>query len=399
MTTFETTTAWTEPPSGHAEMLDWLAERRAKDGPWQDEKGNWHVFRYRDVLDVLNDHTTFSSDLRDLSPRHAEFDVFKKGLFISMDEPQHRKLRGLVSQAFTPKVVGKLAPRVAEIAHEMLDAVQDRDRIELVGDLAYPLPVIVIAELIGVPTSDRATFQRWADALLGIGGEVTAAPDGEVLSSLTLTLREMNAYLLDHIRSRRANPNGDLTSNLIAAEIDGEHLEDEEIVGFVGMLLLAGHIMTTLMISATLSCLDDHRDAITEIRREPDALPGAIEEVLRFRTPSVRQERLALREATVGGGLVPAGASLVLWLSGANRDAGQFPDADRFDIRRTPNAHLSFGRGIHHCIGAPLARLECKTVLEVLFGRFTEFAGAGAVPHDARSSFAPLKLPLDVTWA
>ena len=228
------------------------------------------------------------------------------------DPPRHRKLRGLVSQAFTPRIVAGLEPRIAELTTELLDATGG-ERLDLIESLAYPLPVIVIAELLGIPSTDRPTFRRWADTLFdqaNIDPEDSLQKVGEeAVASVAPTMREMNTYLLDYIRSRRANPGEDLTSKLLQAEVDGERLDDQEIVGFVGLLLLAGHITTTATLGNTIVSLEENPDAATEIRADPSLLPAAIEEVLRYRTPFPRLARLATTNAQVGDVEIPAQGS------------------------------------------------------------------------------------------
>ena len=194
----------------------------------------------------------------------------------------------------------------------------------------------------------------------------------QAVAAVAPTMREMNAYFLDYIRSRRADPGSDLTSRLVQAEVDGERLADEEIIGFVGLLLLAGHITTTATLGNSVVCFDEHPDAVAEIRADPTLLPAAIEEVLRLRTPFPRVGRLTRLDTEVGGVPIPAGQILLPWLAAANRDERVFADPDRFDIHRVPNPHLTFGHGIHFCLGAPLARLEARVVLRMLLERFRD---------------------------
>src|SRR5262249_21708862 len=190
------------------------------------------------------------------------------------------------------------------------------------------------------------------------------------------TIREMNGYLLAHIRQRRARRADDLTSELVGVEVDGERLDDQEIVGFVGLLLLAGHITTTALLGNAVLTLDEHPGAAAELRADPTRLPGAIEEVLRYRSPFPRLARRAARDVELGGQAIAANEIVILWLASANRDPAKFPEPDRFDVRRTPNPHLAFGHGIHFCLGAPLARLEARIALGILLERYREIAVA-----------------------
>ncbi|MEV6315545.1 cytochrome P450 [Streptomyces sp. NPDC051776] len=389
--------------SGDAEStLAWFRHMRETDPVSHDEQaGVWHVFRYADAEQILADPAAFSSDFSDLTPSQEDVDLFSRGNLIRKDPPDHRKLRTLVGKAFTPRVVARLEPRITEITGELLDAVRGSHRIEVISDLAYPLPIIVITELLGIPAEDRAIFRRWAEALVSPnGGGGGLIPNEQRIHSMAAVMREMNPYCLEHIRSRRARPKDDLISALAAAEVDGQRLADEEMVGFVSLLLLAGHITTTVLLGNSVLCLGEHPEAVAALRADPGRLPTAIEEALRYRAPLAPMTRRTTREVEIGGRTVPAGEIIVTWLSSANRDELMFSDPDRFDFRRKPKPHLSFGHGIHFCVGAPLARLETRIALELMLDRWSEFsAGPDVRFHDARGIFGPKYLPLHVRWA
>jgi cytochrome P450 len=244
----------TRPTFEH--FLAWLEDsRRLGQVHFDDKSQCWHVLGHPETSAVLSTPAVFSSDLTALQPEQDDLALFQRGNFVRMDPPQHRKLRTLVSQAFTPKVVAGLEPRIAELTTRLLDRADER--FDLIDVLAYPLPVIVIAELLGIPTSDQGLFRRWADVLLGQEidpDQAVAEASGQAVAAVAPTMREMNAYFLDHIRSRRTHPGRDLTSRLVAAEVDGERLADEEIVGFVGVLLIAGHITTTATLGNSVVC-------------------------------------------------------------------------------------------------------------------------------------------------
>jgi len=392
-------------PAQHtlSSLLAWLEERRRLGAVrYEDRQQSWQVLGHPEATRVLADPASFSSDVRNLLPRQEDLELFQRGNFVRMDPPRHHKLRGLVSQAFTPRMVAGLAPRIADVTHDLLDATGGSNQFDLVDDLAYPLPVIVIAELLGIPPADRPVFRRWADVLFQ---RSTAGPDESPLNlarqvgAFAPTFHEMNAYLLGHIRARRAAPAGDLTSRLIEADVDGERLEDEEIVGFVGLLLLAGHITTTATLGNTILSFDEHPDAAAEVRANPVLLPDAIEEVLRYRTPFPRLARRATADVEVGGATIPAEGVVIAWLTAANRDERVFAQPDRFDIHRKPNPHLTFGHGIHFCLGAPLARLEAQIALRILLGRYREIVVSSHVPVEHRNPWvmiSPTKLPLEV---
>src|SRR3954469_5069012 len=276
------------------DFLGWLEAGRAQGQVhFDDKQQSWHVLGHPEVSTTLSDPAVFSSDLSALRLTQDDYALFQRGNFVQMDPPQHRKLRTLVSQAFTPKVVADLEPRIAELTTGLLD--RAGERFDLIDALAYPLPVIVIAELLGIPISDRGLFRTWADVLLGqeVDPDRALREVGEqALTAVAPTMREMNAYFLDHIRSRRASPGSDLTSKLVQAEVDGERLADEEIIGFVGLLLIAGHITTTATLGNSVVSFQGNPDAVAEVRADPALLPAAIEEVLRVRTPFPRLARV-----------------------------------------------------------------------------------------------------------
>ncbi|GII25828.1 cytochrome P450 [Planosporangium mesophilum] len=389
------------------EFLAWLEQSRQRGQVHYDDRQQcWQILGHPEAEAVLADPATFSSDLSDLLPQQEDFELFERGNFVRMDPPRHRMLRGLVSQAFTPRMVAGLTPRIAEVTEEILDASDGGDRLDLIEDLAYPLPVIVIAELLGIPTSDRPVFRRWADALFERGDvdpdQSLTSVSEEAVKAVAPTMREMNAYLLEHIRNRRVNPGDDLTSKLLQAQVDGRRLDDGEIVGFVGLLLLAGHITTTATLGNAVLGFDEHPDAVVEVRVDPTLLPAAIEEVLRHRTPFPRLGRLATTDVAVGDAVIPARGVVVVWLAAANRDERVFAEPNRFDIHRVPNPHLTFGRGIHFCLGAPLARLEAKIALGILLERYREIRVATDAPVEHRNPWVMVsvsKLPLEVRRA
>lgn len=401
MTATEQGTRLADQSADAATMLAWFRRMRESEPVSHDEEaGVWHVFRHADVERVLADPGTFSSDFSSFMPAQEDVDRFIKGNLLRKDPPQHRKLRTLVSKAFTPAVVARLAPRIAVIADQLLDAKAGADQLELVADLASPLPVTVIAELLGIPAEDRPMFGRWADSLVAPESQTSFIPNEDRTKAMAVVMREMNAYCLEHIRRRRAAPSQDLVSKLVAAEVDGQRLDDDEIVGFVGLLLLAGHITTTALLTNVVLCLEEFPDVAAALRADPSALPGAIEEVLRFRTPLAPSMRRTTREVRVGEHTVPAGRIVLAWLASANRDERQFTAPDTFDIRRAPNPHLSLGHGIHFCLGAPLARLEARIAVEKMLGRWSGMAVADGVEyHDARGIVGAKKLPLHLRWA
>ena len=365
-----TTEPLTLPPTiedGGDKLLAWLREMRDEQPVWRDEHGIWHVFRYADVEEILSDFALFSSDTSRLLPAAQ---TLAEGSLISMDPPQHRKLRRLISHAFTPKVVAGLAPRIGEVTNQLLDATGGAQEWDIVDELAYPLPVIVIAELLGLPTSDRALFRAWADQLFEMDFEDPNDPD--LMPKVEAAMADMRAYLLEACLDRRAHPREDLISKLATAEVDGERLTDNEVVGFSTLLLIAGHITTTALLGNTVLCLDEQPAALAELRADRSLVPGALEEVLRYRSPFPQLGRVTMREAELSGTVVPPDVFVAPWILSANRDERAFADPDRFDIHREHNHQVAFGKGIHFCLGAPLARLEAKIALNILLDRYAE---------------------------
>ncbi|MBA2396358.1 MAG: cytochrome P450 [Ktedonobacteraceae bacterium] len=356
-------------------------ERLLNPFPWYDtmrktdpihfyeQYGIWQAFRYNDVQRVLSDYAAFSSNFG--GPGE---DPLSTSL-ISMDPPRHRQLRNIVTQAFTPRSVAKLSERITAIVTELLDKVAATGRMDIIDDFSYPLPVIVIAEMLGIPQEDRERFKHWSDAIVGATSSGGANPQ-----------QEMGAYFLDMIAQRRENSEDDLISALLTAQIDGVHLDQRELLGFCILLLVAGNETTTNLIGNALLCFDEYPETMDQLRAEPDLLPTAIEEVLRYRSPVQLMYRHAVSDVELGDHTIRAGQMIMAQIGSANRDEAQFPNADTFDIRRTPNRHIAFGHGIHFCLGAPLARLEAKIALALLLERFQDIQRVGDIPLETTGS-------------
>ena len=359
---------------------------------WHDEQsGTWHVFGYDDVQRVLSEHARFSSRMGgdDLSESGHLFSAS----LITTDPPRHRQLRSLVTQAFTPKAVDALAPRIAQLTEELLAGIAGLGTADLIHALAYPLPVIVISELMGVPAEDRDRFKLWSDVI------VSQTRTGAVDEHHQATNREMTEYFLDLITQRRSRPGNDLISNLLSAEIDGQKLSVEELLGFCSLLLVAGNETTTNLIGNAVLCFLEVPGTIERLLKEPSRLPQAIEEVLRFRSPVQSMYRVAVADTMLGDVPIPAGAPLVAWIGSANRDERQFPRPAAFDVDRNPNRHLAFGHGVHFCLGAPLARLEARTALEETLKRLPGLALSPGEDLDRMDSTIVYGLTaLPVSW-
>ena len=334
----------------------WFEEMRAQHPVFYDQTMPmplWQVFRYEDVATVLTDYSRFSSQ-----PLGVFMGSFLRDTLITKDPPDHRKLRNLVNQAFTPRAVARLADRITQISQELLDQVKARGKMDVVSDIAFPLPAKVIAEMLGVAPEDWDIFQRWARS----GPE-----SGEARQEGRRPMQEeMSDYFLALLRERRRAPREDLISALSTAEVDGERLSEYELVQFCKLLLGAGQETTKNLIANAIVCFTDHPDAMERLKREPSLMPKAIEEALRYLPPVWFLFRQTRSDVELGGQQIPANQIVLAWTASANRDAAQFRDPERFDIEREPNRHLAFGHGVHFCVGAPLARLEARIVLPMM---------------------------------
>jgi cytochrome P450 len=344
----------------------------------------WQVFGYDDVATVLTDHARFSS-------RHflAQESLLSDTL-VSKDPPDHRKLRNLVNVAFTPRAVARLSGRIAEITQELLDRVRARGEMDVVSDLAFPLPARVIAELLGVPRDDWDIFQRWA-ALEGAG---PSGGDGFMLG----VRDEIHAYFAGLLEERRREPRDDLLTGLSAAEIDGERLREHELVSFCFLLLFAGQETTKNLIANFVLTLSDHPEAQDALVRQPHLMRTAVEEVLRYLPPVWFLMRRTTTAVELSGVQIPAEELVVAWMASANRDSTRFPDAGRFDVRREPNRHLTFGHGVHFCVGAPLTRLEASVALPMMLEQLRDLRVVRRDPISIRAGVVFVIDNLPVTF-
>jgi pimeloyl-[acyl-carrier protein] synthase len=349
------------------------AKLRIKDPVhWNFLSQSWVFARYRDVDAILRDQTRFSNDERHRQ-RSKEFQTsaaYPRGpSMLFLDPPDHTRLRALVQQAFTPRAIEALAPRIRQIAEHLLDQIADPTAFEMMEVLARPLPMIVMAELLGVPTEERAQFKVWsqqrARAL-----EPTMTTHEQRLAAQAA--HALDAYFIGLIKQRRDEPRDDLLSALVAVEAAGDKLTEDELVVMLRLLLVAGNETTTNLIGNGLLALLRHPDQLQLLRSDPGLMAGAVEEFLRYDAPVQADGRTALAEVEIDGRQIRKRQRIVLLIGSANRDPGVFDHPDRLDITRRGPSHLSFGRGIHHCLGAPLARLEARIVFETLLERYTE---------------------------
>jgi cytochrome P450 len=350
----------------------------------------WMLFDYESVRRALNDHESFSSRL---GP--AEWIVF-------LDPPRHTKLRALVSQGFSPRVIAGLEPRIRAIATRLLEQASAAGEMDLVGDFSARLPMMVIAEMLGVPTADEGDFRRWNQVLLAMSLTLPGGPDaGRAKKDFLAASAEMESYLRAHVAQRQSAPTDDLLSRLAQAEVEGERLSPPELLGFFQLLLLAGTETTTNLISNAVLSFIENPGQLALVREKPELLPPALEEVLRYRSPVQWMFRVAKRELELHGKTIPAGAVVLAMIGSANRDPNLFNEPDRFDIGRQPNPHIAFGHGIHSCLGAALGRLEAKIALAEFLRRAEDFSLATTAPWPPGHGLhvhGPARLPLRVAW-
>ena len=331
----------------------------------------WFLTRHDDVAAVLLDDERFVRDPR-LALTEDELAGHElptplqaiDNHMLNRDGEDHRRLRRLVTKAFTPKVVERLRPRIQAIADELIDAVETRGSMDLSAEYAFPLPITVIAELLGVPASDQHRFEEWSNAI------ITPAIEPEALERFFGQMGEFVAYLTDLFAARRADPQDDLVSALLAARDESDALTEEEVFGTVVLLIVAGHETTVGLIGNAVVNLLSHPDQLELVRADPSSIPAAIEEVLRYEGPVERTlNRWAATDVELRGQTIRRGEVVIAILGSADRDSARFPDPDRLDVQREDTRHLAFGRGSHYCLGAPLARLEAEIALETLFRR------------------------------
>jgi len=356
------------------------------------ERQVWEVYGYHDIQTVLGDPVTFSSEV------HSAAVKAKLQTMVTMDPPRHTQFRKLISRAFTTKVVTALEPSIQAITDELLDQVATTGHMDIMTDLASPLPVTVIAELLGLPLSDRGRFKGWSDpavkaAEMAIQGKI---PEPHLLESVSQLTQYLEALAVE----RQRQPGNDLISGLATADVDGERLTIQEITSTCRLLLIAGYETTTNLLGNAIHLLLQHPDALAQVRTDPELLPLAIEEVLRYSAPFQLFARIATRDVEVGGQLIRAGQHVMVFNASGNRDDTAFPDPDRFDITRSPNRHLSFGHGIHYCLGAGLGRLEARIAINTLLQRFPDIRLDEGKPIEPLSStvlFGLRHLPIRFT--
>ena len=341
----------------------------------------WVFTRHADIDAILRDHRRFSNDPRKGTQsrrQRANMPTEDEFTMLFLDPPDHKRLRALVNKAFTPKVVNALEPHIRSLLGALLDDVEDPAGFDLMKAVAQPLPVIVIAEMLGVPPKDRAQFKVWSAQRARVL-EPTIEPHERAVAETAS--RALDAYFRPIIKERREAPQDDIVSALAQAEEEGDRLTERETLNMLRLLLIAGNETTTNLIGNGILALLRHPDQLQRLREDPSLIPAAVDELLRFDSPVQTDLRCALEDCEVNGFPLRPRDNMVLLLGAANRDPEVFENPDRLDVGRDDRSHLSFGRGIHHCLGAPLARLEGRIVLETLLERFSSIGLLDERPH------------------
>lgn len=329
-----------------------------------DGRFGWLISNYEQAVEALKDGR-FSKDVAKAMGQE-QTSVFSTNMLFS-DPPDHKRLRGLVQKGFTPQRIADMRGHIQEIADNLLDAVSSKDTINLIDEYAFKLPIIVISEILGVPTEDQDKFRVWSNSIIG-------ASNQEMNEQVVQHMNEFIAYLKDWFAKVREQPGDDMISQLVIAENQGERLSEQELYGVVTLMIIAGHETTVNLIGNGVLALLEHPEQRRLLQEQPELIHGAIEEMLRYNGPvEFSTSRWAAEDMDFHGVHMKKGDLVVIALNSANRDASQFENPDIFDITREKSQHLAFGKGIHLCLGAPLARLEGEIAINTLLRRYPHF--------------------------
>ena len=372
----------------------WL---RANAPVYRDEASNlWVLSKYEDVMQASKDAATFSAAQGVLPESDAMISI------VCMDDPRHQRLRKLVNRGFTPRMVGLLHEKIRTLAKRITDRVAERGACDLVRELAVPMPLYIIAEMLGIREEDFDRFHEWSDRLIGVAGNYD---DPVKMNDAVTAYAEYGEYLKEVFEDRRRQPREDLVSILVAAQQDGmlaedeEAMENDEIIMFMTLLLVAGNETTRNAISGGMLALMQDPAQMELLRARPELMDSAVEEILRFVSPIICFRRTATRDTEIRGKTIAAGERVLLLYQSANRDEDVYAEPDRFDVTRSPNPHLAFGIGPHFCLGANLARAELKVMVHELITRFPDIRPApGTAPRRSASTLVAGIEHLPVLW-
>jgi len=376
-------------PEFHANPYPFYHRLRAADAVHQTPMGLWVLTRYDDVVTALRDPRFGREGFEQMLAAVYGDDTTNASRPRSMlfrDPPDHTRLRGLVSQAFTPRVIERMRSHIQEIVDRLLDRAQNAKAMDVIEDLAYPLPVTVICEMLGVPTEAHAGIRQWSADIARSLDAIGMPSDEGVVKRGRLARQAMLDYFRGIIPERRQNPRDDLLSLLIAAEEQGDKLTEGELLITCNLLFVAGHETTVNLIGNGLFALLNHPDQLDKLRENPTLIPSVVEELLRYDSPVQRTARITNTDVELDGRKIAKGSMVIAAIGAANRDPAHFPDPDRLDITRRDNRHIAFGFGIHFCLGAPLARLEGQIAIGTLLLRMPGLKLATSAPEWRESS-------------
>jgi cytochrome P450 len=373
----------------------WYAQMREAAPVFCDPNtGSWLLFDYASVRAAMSDPETFSSRVVPPGGRAPDWLVFN-------DPPRHSVLRAAVMRAFTPRAIAALEPRIREISAELLADATAGGTMDLIADYATPLPIMVIAEMMGIPSVDRERFARWSQVIVNLSYSMMGGAEAQRTAMEFFAVRpEMHAFVMTLVAERHAHPGNDLLSAIVHSDVDGLRISDEDVFGFFLLLLSAATETTTNLIGNAIVTLLEHPEQLRLLRSQQDLVPNAIEEIVRYRSPAQVSFRQTTRDVELRGRTIPANSFVLVMVGSANRDTTHLPDAHRFDITRTPNPHIAFGHGIHFCLGAALARLEGRIALTHLLNDLSDIQLADDTPWEPRQALhvhGPARLPVKVT--
>ena len=375
-------------PEFHADPYPFYRRLREAAPVYQTPMGFWVLTRYDDCVAVLRDARFGREEFQQMLAAvygGEESDRLPRSMLFR-DPPDHTRLRGLVSKAFTPRTIEQMRGHIQEIVDRLLDRALAQGGMDVIEELAYPLPVTVICEMLGVAVDDHASIRGWSADIARSLDAIGLRVDESIVERGRVARRALADYFRALVPERRARPRADLLSGLLAAEEQGDKLTEPEVIAMCLLLFIAGHETTVNLIGNGTLALLRHPEQLARLQREPGLVPNAVEELLRYDSPVQRTARIAIEDVEVAGQPIAKGTMVVTALGAANRDPAQFPDPDRLDVARKEPRHISFGYGIHFCLGAPLARVEGQLALGTLLRRAPGLALAEPSPEWRESS-------------
>ncbi|MGX4202144.1 MULTISPECIES: cytochrome P450 [Bacillus] len=348
--------------------FSWYEKMRKESPVYYDQNtGIWSVFLYEDIKRVLSEKETFSS----------HFSTNKGSIgktLINQDPPKHTQIRSIVNRSFTPRVMKEWEPRIQAITDELIQRMDGKEKIDIYKDFAHPLPIIVISELLGVPSEYMDQFKQWSDVLVSSPKSSKEEDMKEFLTARETAERELEEFFQTIIAEKRKNLSNDLISILIRAEEETLKISEKELIPFCNLLLVAGNETTTNLLTNAVFSILENEGVYDELRNDLSLIPSMVEESLRYRSPAQVLRRKVIRDTEIGGQQLRKGETVIVWIGSANRDENKFKDASTFDIHRKPNPHIAFGHGIHFCLGAPLARMEANIAMTALIKKYSSIS-------------------------